>query len=185
MLERGTDLPVINETGLPGRFNLEVTGGVDSIHDFIRLIPNTHPTDFLTDRGREFLRRARPNARHSTEYKDTELLNAGFFQRLMAINFGQHTSGSFGFSHVGKENMALLDAPPISRGGQDECLGPEAINLFCNARLRSLFANLCFRLREKRALSPLSADMMTLSVPGSLRRRSQLLSPGDKWRSRD
>ena len=29
LLERGTDLPVINETGLPGRFNLEVTAGVD------------------------------------------------------------------------------------------------------------------------------------------------------------
>ena len=38
--------------------------------------------------------------------------------------------------------------------------GREAINL-CSALLRSLFASFCFRLRKKRALSPLSADMLT------------------------
>lgn len=34
MLESGADLPVINQTGLPGQFDLEVTGGVDFVHDF-------------------------------------------------------------------------------------------------------------------------------------------------------
>ena len=34
MLERGTDLPVINETGLAGRFDLKVTGGVNFAQDF-------------------------------------------------------------------------------------------------------------------------------------------------------
>jgi uncharacterized protein (TIGR03435 family) len=34
MVESGADLPLINETGLPGRFDLEVTGGVDFGHDF-------------------------------------------------------------------------------------------------------------------------------------------------------
>ena len=35
--------------------------------------------------------------------KDTELLNAGVFRRLMPLNFDPHTSGIFGVSHVGKE----------------------------------------------------------------------------------
>jgi hypothetical protein len=46
--------------------------------------------------------------------KDTELLNAGFFRRLMPLNFDPHTSGIFGVSHVGKENMALVDGMNLS-----------------------------------------------------------------------
>ena len=40
-------------------------------------------------------------------------------------------------------------------------LGDEAATFFRNARLRSLFASLCFRWRWNRALSPLIADMVT------------------------
>jgi hypothetical protein len=40
-------------------------------------------------------------------------------------------------------------------------LGVEAVNFSRNARLRSLFATLCFRSRWKRALSPLIADMVS------------------------
>ena len=40
-------------------------------------------------------------------------------------------------------------------------LGDEDATFFRNARLRSLFASLCFRWRWNRALSPLIADMVT------------------------
>jgi len=40
-------------------------------------------------------------------------------------------------------------------------LGVEAVNFFRNTWLRSLRASLFFRSRWKRALSPLSADMVT------------------------
>jgi hypothetical protein len=40
-------------------------------------------------------------------------------------------------------------------------LGAEAVNFFRNAWLRSLRASLLVRSRWKRALSPLSSDMVT------------------------
>ena len=39
--------------------------------------------------------------------------------------------------------------------------GAEVVKPFFRARVRSLFASLCFRSRWKRALSPLIADMVT------------------------
>jgi hypothetical protein len=61
----------------------------------------------------------------------------------------------------------LYKSPPSGR------LGDEAATFFRNARLRSLFASLCFRWRWNRALSPLIADIVTKrSRPGSTRHRS-------------
>ena len=44
-------------------------------------------------------------------------------------------------------------------------LGADAVNFFRNTRLRSLFASFFFRCRLNRALSPLSADMVTNAAP--------------------
>jgi hypothetical protein len=49
----------------------------------------------------------------------------------------------------------------LYRSRPDGRLGADAVNLFRNTRLRSLFASFCFRCRLNRALSPLSADMVT------------------------
>jgi hypothetical protein len=67
------------------------------------------------------------------------------------------------------------------RSRPDGRLGADAVNLFRNTLLRSLFASLCFRWRWNRALSPLIADMVTPSVtdPGSTRHRSARRCTGE------
>jgi len=47
------------------------------------------------------------------------------------------------------------------KSGPSGRLGDGAVNFFRNARLRSLRASLLFRWRWKRALSPLTSDMVT------------------------
>ena len=70
------------------------------------------------------------------------------------------------FAAVATGNPQFGAALPISAGIAALAeiglhAGDESATFFRNARLRSLFASLCFRGRWNRALSPLIADMVT------------------------
>jgi hypothetical protein len=73
-----------------------------------------------------------------TAFLGSEALNARLYPKLRKCSF-----------------VPAYKSQPSGR------LGVEAATFFRNARLRSLFASLCFRYRWKRALSPLIADMVT------------------------
>jgi hypothetical protein len=97
------------------------------------------------------------------------------FRQLFAITTGKRRSRQLSgarFCQRGRAVALSAAVPPLGpsavrvscaayRSRPSGRLGAGAVNFFRNAWLRSLRASLAFRSRWKRALSPVSADMVT------------------------
>ena len=90
---------------------------------------------------------------HYAKISRTSVLSTGVLSS--AINFCIKGRPPQVICYCGRMLRAPTSCGPSGRGGV------EVLNFFLNARLRSLFASLCFRSRWKRALSPLIADIVT------------------------